>query len=208
MIRRNYNSWTLRRFAFRNANRSCLVSQRPHPGSQAASFQAHLNLRHCSAVLGITTGSEETHPMWRETTTAGQKSVSEPVGNATRTALSTATRSMISCVMAPPIGGKYPRAAATIPRMLRAIPPSADWRAMRRMCLAIWISSSTQLREVSRTTASAASAVMSFCIPKAMPTVAACIAGASLIPSPRKRVGARAASSRTIATLSSGLFAE
>src|SRR5438552_2766754 len=73
---------------------------------------------------------------------------------------------------------------------------------MRR---AICISSSTRPSEVSRITASAASDVMSLCAPKATPTVAACIAGASSMPSPRNSVGL-AASSRTIATLSSGLF--
>ena len=55
-----------------------------------------------------------------------QKSVSESVGKATRTALRTAARSIISCAMAPPIGGRYPNAATIIPKILNAIPPMAD----------------------------------------------------------------------------------
>ena len=55
-----------------------------------------------------------------------QKSVSESVGKATRTALRTAARSIISCEIAPPIGGRYPNAATIIPKILNAIPPMAD----------------------------------------------------------------------------------
>jgi len=68
---------------------------------------------------------------------ADQKSVNKCEGKATRTAFRTAARSIISCVMAPPIGGKYPSAAAIIPKILNAIPPIADCRAMRRMRRAI-----------------------------------------------------------------------
>ena len=50
-----------------------------------------------------------------------------------RAALSTATRSIISCAIAPPIGGKYPKAAATMPRTLRAMPPTALSRAIDRI---------------------------------------------------------------------------
>jgi hypothetical protein len=57
---------------------------------------------------------------------AGQKSVSECVGKATRTAFRTAARSIISCATAPPIGGRYPNAAAIIPKILNTIPPMAD----------------------------------------------------------------------------------
>ena len=56
----------------------------------------------------------------------GQKSVSESVGKVTRTALRTAARSIISCAIAPPIGGRYPNAATIIPKILKAIPPIAD----------------------------------------------------------------------------------
>src|SRR5215831_3375450 len=75
--------------------------------------------------------------------------------------------------------------------MLNDIPPIADCREICRIRRAIWISSSTRARDASRITASAASEVTSLCMPKATPMVAACIAGASLIPSPRKSVGGR-----------------
>ena len=47
---------------------------------------------------------------------------------------------------------------------------------------------------------------MSLFWPKAMPTVAAVSAGASLMPSPRKTVFARCVSSRTISSFCSGVW--
>ena len=54
------------------------------------------------------------------------------------------------------------------------------------------------------TTAPAASLVTSLAVPIAIPTVAAAMAGASLIPSPTNTVGALATSASTIASLPSG----
>ena len=79
---------------------------------------------------------------------------------------------------------------------------SAIERIRRPMCM----SSSTFASDASRMTASAASAVMSLLIPNATPTVAACIAGASLMPSPTNSVLPRLVSSRTMETFSSGLL--
>src|SRR5205807_1400160 len=67
-------------------------------------------------------------------------------------------------------------------------------------------SSSTFSSDGSRITAPAASAVMSLCWPNATPAVAAVRAGASLMPSPRYSVGARAVSRRTIASFCSGVW--
>ena len=66
--------------------------------------------------------------------------------------------------------------------------------------------SSTFSSELSRITAPAASAVMSLFWPKAIPTVAAVRAGASLMPSPRKTVFARRVSRRTISSFCSGVW--
>src|SRR5450756_929935 len=57
---------------------------------------------------------------------------------------------------------------------------------------------------LSMTTTPAASAVTSLFCPIAMPTVAAIMAGASLMPSPTKSVLAAAVSLRTMASFSSG----
>jgi hypothetical protein len=54
-----------------------------------------------------------------------QKSRRSSLGNATRTGFSTASKSINSCPTASQIGDKKPSAAATIPTMLAAIPPSA-----------------------------------------------------------------------------------
>ena len=78
----------------------------------------------CTPITSANDGASCGFAIFRQI--AGQKSVSECVGKATRTAFRTAARSMISCVIAPPIGGKYPNAAANIPKILNAIPPTAD----------------------------------------------------------------------------------
>lgn len=65
--------------------------------------------------------------------TLTQKSDKARVGSATRTAFTTATKSMISCRIAPSSGGRYPAAAATMPTMLAAIPPTALCSAIERM---------------------------------------------------------------------------
>ena len=78
-----------------------------------------------------------------------------------------------------------------MPTRLRAIPPTALCSAIGRSRRPMWSSSSTRSSELSRITAPAASAVTSLFWPKAMPTVAAVRAGASLMPSPRKTVLAR-----------------
>ena len=62
-----------------------------------------------------------------------QKSANARAGTATRTAFRTATRSMISCKIAPSSGGRYPAAAATMPTKLATIPPMALCNAIERM---------------------------------------------------------------------------
>ena len=68
------------------------------------------------------------------------------------------------------------------------MPPTALCSAIGRIRRLMCKNSSTFSSELSRITAPAASAVMSLFWPKAMPTVAAVRAGASLMPSPRKTV--------------------
>ena len=74
------------------------------------------------------------------------------------------------------------------------MPPTALCSAIERIRRPMCSNSSTRCSELSRMTAPAASAVTSLPCPNAMPTVAAVSAGASLIPSPRNTVGARAVS--------------
>ena len=64
------------------------------------------------------------------------------------------------------------------------MPPTALWSAIDRIRRLMCMNSSTFLRELSMTTTPAASAVTSLFCPIAMPTVAAIMAGASLMPSP------------------------
>ena len=99
-----------------------------------------------------------------------------------------------------------PSAATTMPTTLSAIPPTALCSAIARMRRPMCSSSSTRSSDVSRITAPAASAVTSLSCPKAMPTVAAVSAGASLMPSPRNTVRARAVSRRTSSSFCSGLW--
>ena len=86
--------------------------------------------------------------------------------------------------MAPLTGLRCPVAAKTMPMTLSAMPPTALWSAMDRIRRLMWMNSSTFVRELSMITTPAASAVTSLFCPIAMPTVAAIIAGASLMPSP------------------------
>ena len=74
------------------------------------------------------------------------------------------------------------------------MPPTALCRAIDRSRWLMCRNSSTFSSELSMMTAPAASAVMSLFWPKAIPTVAAVSAGASLMPSPRKTVFAFAVS--------------
>src|SRR6476619_4781631 len=67
---------------------------------------------------------------------------------------------------------------------LSAMPPTALWTAMERIRRLMCMNSSTFCRELSMTPTPAASAVTSLFCPIAMPTVAAIMAGASLMPSP------------------------
>ena len=69
--------------------------------------------------------------------------------------------------------------------MLRAMPPTALLIATLRRRRAMWRSSSSFRNDGSRMTAPAASEVTSLLAPKAMAAVAASMAGASLMPSPR-----------------------
>src|ERR1700730_17289890 len=75
-----------------------------------------------------------------------------------------------------------------MPMMLSVMPPTALWSAMIRIRRLMCMNSSTFLRELSMTTTPAASAVSSLFCPIAMPTVAAIMAGASLMPSPTYKV--------------------
>jgi hypothetical protein len=80
--------------------------------------------------LGLRTGYGSLipdHEIFRD-----QKSRRSPVGNATRTAFSTQQIDQ-SCPTASRVAGKKPNAAATIPTMLAAIPPSALCKAIRLM---------------------------------------------------------------------------
>ena len=71
-----------------------------------------------------------------------------------------------------------------MPPRLSTIPPTALCKAMERIRRLMCMNSSTFFSEFSIATTSAASAVTSLFCPTAIPTVAAIIAGASLIPSP------------------------
>ena len=88
---------------------------------------------------------------------------------ATRKALTTASTSITSCVMAPATGESSPIAARTMPPTLRAMPPTALWSAIDRMRRLMCRNSSTLCSELSRMTAPAASEVISLFWPKAMP---------------------------------------
>ena len=88
-------------------------------------------------------------------------------------------------------GRKQAEAAKSMPATLKAMPPTALCSAIDRMRRLMCRNSSTFCSELSRMTTPAASAVISLFWPKAMPTVAAVRAGASLMPSPMKTVGAR-----------------
>ena len=106
-------------------------------------------------------------------------------------AFSTAIRSIPSCVRRrPPAAGAH---------AARAVPTGSVACRRRRsatMQRSRWLmdNSSTFSNDVSMTTTRAASDVTSLRCPKATPTVAAASAGASLMPSPTKRVFARAVS--------------
>ena len=105
-------------------------------------------------------------------------------GNAARKALSTASTSMTSWLIAPPTGLKWPVAANTMPTTLSTMPPTA-------LCSAIDAHPAADVHELvhflQRTVHDHdARRLRSHVavLPIAMPTVAAIMAGASLIPSP------------------------
>ena len=123
------------------------------------------------------------------------KSLSGPVGRIMRSELRIESRSMASCPIAPSIGVMISEGGSDHADETKAHASNRADEGDTSHAMADVHEFVDALSDDCKMTAPAASAVMSLLTPRATPAVAAIMAGASLMPSPRYSVGAMALSS-------------